>query len=259
MNDGCTAIDSVYLKVFGGVTAQAGPDTLICEGASAPLRASGGTSYEWTPATGLSDPQSSQPVASPLVNTTYQVMVSNTSGCRDSARTAVAVWTNPVVSAGPDKVLFAGGSVKLDGAISGNVEQFYWSPTTAMTASNTLSPTVSPTDTITYTLYVLPGQGCPVVSDDVYVFVYKSLNVPNAFSPNGDGINDVWQVKGLETYPESITKIYSRSGMLVFEGKGGAGWDGTYKGQPVPVATYYYVIDLRIGRTPISGWIAVLR
>lgn len=259
MNDGCSGIDSFYVNVFEGVAAQVSADTLICEGTPASLRASGGTSYAWTPPHDLSNPQQNNTTATPSLTTTYQVMVSNASGCKDSLNTTVTVWNNPVISAGADKILFAGGTVTLDGSATGNVESFYWSPTTAMLASNTLSPTVSPTDTVTYTLYVLPGQGCPVVSDDVFVFVYKSLNVPNAFSPNGDGINDVWLVKGLETYPGSVTKIYNRSGMLVFEGKSGASWDGTYKNQPVPIGTYYYLIDLHIGKPVMSGWIAVIR
>jgi gliding motility-associated-like protein len=255
----CTGTDSFYVSVFQGVTAKASADTLICEGTQASLSASGGTTYLWTPATGLSNAGTSSPVASPLITTDYMVHVSNASGCHDSAVTKVSVWANPLVSAGPDKTLFSGGKVALEGSIAGNLGSFFWSPATAMTGAGTLSPTVAPADTITYTLYALPGNGCPAVSDDVFVFVYKSLVVPNAFSPNGDGINDSWTIKGLDSYSEATTRVYARSGMIVFEGRAGAGWDGTYKGQPVPLATYYYVIDLHIGMAPVSGWVVVLR
>jgi gliding motility-associated-like protein len=123
-----------------------------------------------------------------------------------------------------------------------------------------LAPTVNPTDTITYTLYALPGQGCPAVADNVFVLVYKKLKVPNAFSPNGDGINDTWVITGLNTYPEAILRVYSRNGMLMFQSRAnGIAWDGTYQGKPLPIATYYYVIDLNAGIAPVSGWVVIFR
>jgi gliding motility-associated-like protein len=116
------------------------------------------------------------------------------------------------------------------------MSSFYWSPSSFMNSPTVLTPTVNPSDTITYTLYVIPGQGCPAVSDDVFVFVYKNLVIPNAFSPNGDGINDTWIIKGLETYPEAVFRVYSRNGMLVFQSKANSiAWDGTYLGKPVTI------------------------
>ncbi|NCI50086.1 gliding motility-associated C-terminal domain-containing protein [Sediminibacterium roseum] len=255
----CTGTDSVYVNVFPGVTASVNRDTMICEGQPLALSATGGSIYSWTPATGLTNPGINNPFASPATETVYKVYVSEPTGCRDSASVTVSVWNNPVITAGPDKTLYSGGRVVLDGRLSGNWNSFTWSPATAMTGANTLSPTVSPTDTVTYRLSALPGMGCPPVWDDVFVFVYKNLEVPNAFSPNGDGINDVWFVKGLDTYPESTVRIFNRSGATVYEAKGGAAWDGTYKGQPVPIATYYYVIDLHVGQPPVSGSIVVIR
>ncbi|MDB5210863.1 MAG: hypothetical protein JWQ30_1690 [Sediminibacterium sp.] len=258
--DGCRNIDSFNLKVFPGVTASVNAATFICEGSSAPLLASGGTVYQWSPSTGLSNSQIANPVASPADTTIYKVTVGNQYGCKDSAQTTVNVFQNPVVTAGPDKTMFEGQSVVLDGSISGNMQSFYWSPPSFINSTLSLTPTASPTDTITYTLHVSPGQGCPAISDNVFVLVYKKLEVPNAFSPNGDGINDTWVIKGLETYPESILRVYSRNGMLVFQSKAGSvSWDGTYQGKPLPVATYYYTIDLNAGIAPVSGWIVILR
>jgi len=84
--------------------------------------------------------------------------------------------------------------------------------------------------------------------------------IPNVFTPNGDGINDDWQVKFLAQYPNCRVEIFNRSGIKLFESKGyNRPWDGTYKGKPVPVATYYYLIHLNNDEPPLSGFVAVLR
>jgi gliding motility-associated-like protein len=90
--------------------------------------------------------------------------------------------------------------------------------------------------------------------------VYKKVVVPNAFSPNGDGINDVWQIKYLETYPGVTVEIYNRYGQILFRSVGYAKpWDGKYKGQNVPTGTYYYIIDPKNGRKKMTGFVDVLR
>ncbi len=84
--------------------------------------------------------------------------------------------------------------------------------------------------------------------------------IPNVFSPNDDGINDDWQVRFLAQYPNCRVEIFNRSGIKLFESKGyNRPWDGTYKGKPVPVATYYYLIHLNNDEPPLSGFVAVLR
>jgi gliding motility-associated-like protein len=257
---GCKNIDSFNVKVYPGVKASVNSTAFICEGGSTTLNASGGTSYQWIPATGLSNAQISNPVASPLDTTVYKVTVANQYGCTDTAKTTVNVFQNPIVNAGSDKKIFEGESVLLDGSIVGNMNSFYWGPSSFINNTGILAPTVSPADTITYTLYALPGQGCPAVSDNVFVLVYKKLRVPNAFSPNGDGINDTWVITGLDTYPEAILRVFSRNGMLVFQSKANStAWDGTYQGKPLPVTTYYYTVDLNAGTLPVSGWVVILR
>jgi gliding motility-associated-like protein len=84
--------------------------------------------------------------------------------------------------------------------------------------------------------------------------------VPNAFSPNGDGINDLWNINALADFPQCLVSVYSRNGSLVFQSKGYARpWDGTYSGSPVPTGTYYYIINFQGGLQQLSGYVAVLR
>jgi gliding motility-associated-like protein len=118
----------------------------------------------------------------------------------------------------------------------------------------------APVQNITYTLHVQSLEGCGVATDDVFVRVFKKVDIPNAFSPNRDGINDKWILKNIESYPEADITVFNRYGQVLYKAKGNSQpWDGTYNGRPLPIASYYYVIDLKNGFSPLSGWIMLLR
>jgi gliding motility-associated-like protein len=90
--------------------------------------------------------------------------------------------------------------------------------------------------------------------------VLKKPVIPNVFSPNGDGINDVWDIKYLAAYPGATVDVFNRGGQMIFRSQGyTTPWNGTYKGNPLPVGTYYYVIDPKNGREKISGSITILK
>lgn len=91
-------------------------------------------------------------------------------------------------------------------------------------------------------------------------FVKKSFHIPNVFSPNGDNINDTWNIPGLAEYENCIVEIYNRYGQKLFVSKGyQQPWNGLYKGSPLPVATYYYIINPGRGLGPLSGSVTILR
>ncbi|MDB5288458.1 MAG: hypothetical protein JWR05_3407 [Mucilaginibacter sp.] len=82
----------------------------------------------------------------------------------------------------------------------------------------------------------------------------------NTFTPNNDGINDIWNIPALAYYPNCTVLIYARNGRLVFQSTGySKAWDGNYNGAPLPASTYYYIIDTKIGKQPISGSITILK
>jgi len=90
--------------------------------------------------------------------------------------------------------------------------------------------------------------------------VIQASAIPNTFTPNGDGINDTWDVKFLNLYSNCTVNIYNRYGENVFSSIGyGIPWDGRYKGLPLPTGTYYYIIDLKSGIKPLSGFLALIR
>lgn len=87
-----------------------------------------------------------------------------------------------------------------------------------------------------------------------------TVQIPNAFTPNGDGINDIWNIKDLVDYPACTVSIYTRYGSLIYESKGySKPWDGTYNGSPAPSGTYYYIINLQNGIKPLSGYVSIIR
>jgi gliding motility-associated-like protein len=88
----------------------------------------------------------------------------------------------------------------------------------------------------------------------------KNIDVVNVFSPNGDNINDKWILKGIKDYNNCVVEIFNRYGQMIYRSVGyNQPWDGTFKGKPMPVATYYYIIDLKDGQKPIGGSVTLLR
>jgi gliding motility-associated-like protein len=122
-----------------------------------------------------------------------------------------------------------------------------------------LQPVVAPKSDLTYILTVTGEGGC-IGSDTINVAVALAPIVPNAFSPNGDGINDVWYIKYLEFYPGCTINVFDRFGRLVYGSTGYARpWDGLVNGKPMPVGVYYYVIDPKNGKPKMSGSLTLLR
>jgi len=122
-----------------------------------------------------------------------------------------------------------------------------------------LTPIAGPQENTTYTLHVV-SQTCGEATSSVLVKVFKSIDIPNTFSPNGDGINDYWDISALIAFPASVTTVYSRGGQRVYQSTGYAKpWDGTYGNAQLPAGTYYYIVDLKNGQPPLRGWVLIVR
>jgi gliding motility-associated-like protein len=147
----------------------------------------------------------------------------------------------------------------ISGSGTGNNVSYLWTPSRWLNNPAIAQPTVTPLDDITYTLTVTSAEGC-VASDNVFVKVLKAPTIPNTFSPNGDGQHDTWVIKYLDTYPDCTVEIYNRYGQIVFQSTGySKPWDGTFKGQQLPVGTYYYIINPKHGRQVMTGFVDIIR
>jgi gliding motility-associated-like protein len=262
INDkGCMNSDSTIVSILKRPAVSAGADTTICEGTNIRLKgaASNANAYLWTPSAGLSANNITNPVAAPKDTTRYIFTATNGS-CSNLDSVTINVLKKPTANAGADVQIVQGQSVILNGVAAGQNISYYWSPNYFITLAATLHPVVSPPADTTYTLHVVSNAGCGTASDNVFVKVYKALIIPNAFSPNNDGINDTWNIAALQTYPNAEVSVFNRHGQLVFYNKGYTKqWNGTYNSKPLPVATYYYIIDLKDGRGILSGSVSILK
>ena len=236
-------------------------DTTICLGASFNSNGSGnGASYTWLPITGVNNPTIVNPVLSPTTFTTYTV-TATTANCSTTKSFNVDVVPGVTVFAGNNVTVIEGQSVQLQG--SGSVGTYLWTPSTGLSATNILNPIAKPLLTTTYTLRITTAQGCTGTDDVDIIVVPYCIKPMEAITPNGDGINDRWLVTNGNCISNASVHVYNRYGSPVYENKDYKNdWEGTYKGKPVPDATYYYVIEFKLldGRDVfVKGNLTILR
>jgi gliding motility-associated-like protein len=179
--------------------------------------------------------------------------------CADTVTRTITVNPLPVVTVGPDTSVLAGHSIRIVAAAVGDSLSYKWTPSIGLSADNVLNPIASPASTTTYTLTVT-GRGVCSDTASIKIKVLLPPIVPNTFTPNNDGINDTWNITNLSDYSNCTVEVYNRNGSLLFSSIGyGKAWDGRYNGAPLPIGTYYYIINPKHGRSVISGYITILR
>lgn len=250
---GCSSSDTANIEVHQPFQMQYSRLFNICKGQSASLQASGAHTYQWSPPYGLSNTNAASPVAAPDSSTEYTVMGTDRHGCfTDTAKVQVNVHGYPTVKAGEDKTVMLGTPVLLEAVYSSDVNEVRWSPNENFTRYDSNAVLVKPAINTEYTVNVKNTAGCSA-SDKVTVFVLcnqKNVFVPNLFSPNNDGVNDVFFPRGTGLLKIHTLRIFNRWGETVFEKKGfnandpSAGWDGTYKGMKLSSDVFVYTLDL---------------
>ncbi|MES2761955.1 MAG: gliding motility-associated C-terminal domain-containing protein [Bacteroidota bacterium] len=246
---GCTIDSALTINSTLVVNAIAGNDTIFCVNGTLLLDGSnsnGGVTYQWTEMP-LGTPISSTLITTvtPAAGTSTYVLTATNGVCIDSDTIVVTSNTLPNVDAGPVISIPVFGSGTIGGnptTATGNT--ISWTPNLGLDNPTGSNPTTSTTVTTIYTVSVVDPNGC-LNSDTVTVYVYPEIKIPNGFSPNGDGKNDVWQIDFIEQFPECEVEVYNRWGEQLFYSRGYAiPFNGQYKGKNLPVGTYYYVIKL---------------
>jgi gliding motility-associated-like protein len=155
----------------------------------------------------------------------------------------MTVYEIPHINLTPDTVIAGGRYIILDPVITGSIVFHQWSPATWLNDPGLLEPTASPVGTTTYELEVHNSFGCTASAKE-RVVVFYDLFMPNAFTPNGDGRNDLFRIPPSITVSIAKFSVYNRWGELVFTTtNSSAGWDGRLGGKPQPLGTYVWMID----------------
>lgn len=247
---GCTdtIIDTIYTHTPPELVLA---DTVwyICLGDSAQLGASGGDSIFWSPDFGLNNPNSYTPKASPRFTNPYNVLIKDTTtNCTTSEIITVFVqqdtdWDKINLSP-TDTSIIIGDTVLIQ--VDTGAYTYQWSPDyQVLSCINCANFVVLPLETTTYYLEMSDTLSCFSHQFEVPITVreeYK-IGVPEAFTPNGDGINDIIKVNGWGIKRIVEFRVYNRWGKEVFfSDNAGAGWDGNIDGKPGAIDTYAYVV-----------------
>ncbi|MXV17259.1 gliding motility-associated C-terminal domain-containing protein [Hufsiella ginkgonis] len=165
----------------------------------------------------------------------------------------------PALDAGENRLLALHKTLTLQPKVSDEKVTYLWSPNVNLSSNTVKNPVVTGVADQLYTLTVTDVRGC-TSTDTVFVRVLDPLTLHNTFTPNGDGINDTWNIPELAKYPVTKISIFNRSGEIVYASANATlKWDGQYNGQPLPVGVYYYVIDTRFESKVFSGYITLIR
>ncbi len=238
-NTHCEAVATERVTVLNRKAVGISGVTDLCPTDTTSLSAKGGGTYEWS----TGDKNASITVH-PDQSTTYRVTVNNRCGTFTDSIT-VDLYDLPKVSAGPDTVITEGQKLTLnaEGGVS-----YTWSPPLYLSCFACSDPVAQPDTSIRYTVFITDSHNCvqaKTVTLQVEDRIDKKLYIPNAFSPNGDGKNEVWRVRGTVDIQQIF--VYDRWGNKLFEAEGNnRGWDGTSSnGKKVETGVYVYYIEIK--------------
>ena len=248
---GCQGTDSLKIFVLFPFTALFPNDTCICKGEYSQLCVSSSTIsfYQWKPITGLDSSTVSCVTATPVNSITYTIYVSDELGCfADTGDVEVCIFPLPTVLAGPDQTIFVGTTAQLSGYNISNpgTGTYLWIPDTTLSCNTCNNPIASPLQTTIYSVTLTDINGCKD-EDTTIINVFCNddvLFIPNAFTPNGDGLNDEVQLEGVGITKLNFLRIFNRWGQLVFESTNfGANWDGTFNGKLSEPEVFDYYLE----------------
>jgi gliding motility-associated-like protein len=252
---GCISTDSAFVKVFPNfVATPSASDIYLCLNDSVQLSIDPPMNeIVWSPSTGLSTSNNYNPIAFPRETTTYTATITDSIGCfTRSADITVHVKSLPTVDAGPNQVYPYNSSFTLSPLYSDNVASYNWSPFNLLSCSTCPNPNGIASASVPYVITVTSDSGC-IAKDSITIFVEckeANLLMPNAFTPNGDNLNDYFYplarggIKSIKRF-----SIYDRFGKLIFEKRDffpndkSFGWNGRVNNMDQTTSVFVYYVE----------------
>ena len=272
-NFGCFANDSLFVDVKQPPRLTGYRNDSLCLGESVQLQVRGAETYEWLPATGLSNPTIPDPVAAPTATTNYQLVGADSKKCfSQKVDVKITVFPIPVFNILGDSVrtLNVGFNDTLRTSSSEDITTWIWAPANWLSCNRCPEPVTIAKRDITYIARVFNAGGC-TSTDQVTIHVLcngVNIYMPNTFSPNNDGMNDQFYPRGRGLTSIKSLRIFNRWGQPVFErlnftaNSATDGWDGNFGGKPASADVYVYIMEVVCENNTIvsyKGNIALLR
>lgn len=196
-------------------------------------------------------------------NYTVNLQVQNSAGCSSApAAQTIQIAANPPIDAGPDIYLQIGQTKTILATIANpTAYDFTWTPSVFLNDATLLNPLVNADRPMMYKIMAVDKLNHCVAYDSMYVKIVTDIFVPTGFTPNGDGLNDRWDIPALQAYPDAYVAVYNRNGEKVYESSGlFKAWDGTFKGlaQASGVFVYFIKPDRNSGKV-LKGTFMLIR
>jgi gliding motility-associated-like protein len=262
-NISCQSTDLINVVFHELPIVSAGRDTVICRGESVQLDAAGEGSYTWMPDSIVSDPNIKNPIATPLSTSLFNVTITDQNGCKNTDTLLIQVLSNPVVYAGPDQELDYVFKTNMAASAPLAPETGKW---TVISATGILRDLTDPVTSLSQLslgeniyLWTVTNGVCPPVSDSVKIIV-KDFKIPTLITPNMDGKNDYFVLRGIESLGKTDLTIFDRRGTQVYQNSNYDNkWNGVdYDQNPLPADTYFFVLKTVNGKS-MSGYIVIRR
>jgi gliding motility-associated-like protein len=262
--NGCKNQDTVKVTAHPLPTIDAGANTILCPGDSIPLNATGGISYQWSPTAGLSNPNISNPYATPSVVTTYSVIGTDANGCKNTDSIKISIGIIPSANFGYLLSLSCDGMEAqfTDSSINATAWSWNFGDGNSSTLQNPAH--LFPYNSNYLVVLTVLNPPCADTSQKILsvnnLSDYVSIQTSNVFTPNSDGVNDCFKLNTNGRFEGCADlSIYNRWGILVYHSEySGSCWDGhTSAGVVAPEGTYFYIFDLN--GIQLKGFITVLR
>lgn len=259
----CSSTDIIRVVFHSAPSVNAGQDDAVCKGRNIQLHATGSGTFLWSPAGLLNNPAIPEPVATPVVTTIYTVTLTDEWNCTNSDQVRIEVMEQPVSDAGPDQILEYLFETTLNAGELMPYDAGEWSVITGTAVFDDINNNGTGVTGLSLgenqLVWSVSNAACSESSDTVVITV-NELIVPTMITPNLDGKNDFFIIKGLESLGRTDLRVFNRWGGIVYHNENYANnWDGKdYQGDDLPDDTYFFIIKTE-KTSPIKGYVLIRR